>query len=123
MEIPVRVELTMSSFADCRLTTWLRDHKMVGKTGFEPATFCSQSRRSSQSELHSDKPNVIVLGRMRSKPRHNFQLCFLCKPCENTSLCPTSRDSLGLTILQATFINIYYLTIKIYFGNKKPSIS
>ena len=29
--------------------------KLVGVTGFEPATSCSQSKRSSQVELHSDK--------------------------------------------------------------------
>ena len=28
----------------------------IGVTGFEPATSCSQSRRSGQAELHPDKP-------------------------------------------------------------------
>src|SRR5690348_18301955 len=32
----------------------LKKEKMVGATGFEPATSCSQSKCSSQAELRSD---------------------------------------------------------------------
>ena len=36
---------------------WL---KMVGVDGFEPPTSCSQSRRSSQAELHPDKKEGVI---------------------------------------------------------------
>ena len=32
---------------------------LVGVTGFEPATSCSQSRRSSQTEPHPDNHTII----------------------------------------------------------------
>ena len=31
----------------------------IGVTGFEPATSCSQSRRSGQAELHPDNPRIV----------------------------------------------------------------
>ena len=34
--------------------------KLVGATGFEPATSCSQSKCSSQAELRSDKDRMIA---------------------------------------------------------------
>ncbi len=34
--------------------------KMVGATGFEPATSCSQSKCSSQAELRSDTRSKIA---------------------------------------------------------------
>ncbi len=33
----------------------------IGVTGFEPATSCSQSRRSSQAELHPDTLQLNIV--------------------------------------------------------------
>ena len=42
---------------------------MVGATGFEPATSCSQSKRSSQAELRPDRgrPPVAIATREESR--------------------------------------------------------
>jgi hypothetical protein len=42
---------------------------VVGATGFEPATSCSQSKCSSQAELRSDDRagNIALEGRMRNR--------------------------------------------------------
>lgn len=48
METTAGLEPATCGFADRYTTIVLRRQEMVGVTGFEPATFCSQSRRSTR---------------------------------------------------------------------------
>ena len=42
------------------------EHKLVGDEGFEPPTYCSQSSRSSQTELISENQNIHFILRMKN---------------------------------------------------------
>lgn len=50
--------------------------KMVGATGFEPATSSSQSWRSSQAELRSEPEQVAIWGQNRSLAKVFFTFSF-----------------------------------------------
>lgn len=54
--LPICYSVTISQPKPCPLL-WERKLKLVGDEGFGPPTFCSQSRRSSQTELISELKN------------------------------------------------------------------
>ena len=61
--LPPSQMLRRTSTASCFFARF-RAKKMVGATGFEPATSCSQSTRSSQAELYPDSHHS-----MRTEPQ------------------------------------------------------
>ena len=52
----------------------IQEGKMVGATGFEPATSSSQSWRSSQAELRSDPRQALIRSQKRTKAKVFFQI-------------------------------------------------
>ena len=72
MERVMRIELTQSAWkAEVLPLNYARKYKLVGKTGFEPATSWSQTRRSTKLSYFPSLVNKMVT-------RTRFELVYAC---------------------------------------------